>query len=113
MGRNRAQEGGLDFGSRHPVLFRQAPAQLARSEEHTSELQSLRHLVLPYTTLFRSHDALDALWVGIVRKKVGWILDLDIRSFFDKLQHNWLVQIVEHRIGDKRVVRDRKSTRLN
>ena len=51
------------------------------------------------------HDALDALWVGIVRKKVGWILDLDIRSFFDKLQHNWLVQIVEHRIGDKRVVR--------
>src|ERR1019366_8127187 len=51
------------------------------------------------------HDALDALWVGIVRKKVGWILDLDIRSVFDKLQHNWLVQIVEHRIGDKRVVR--------
>ena len=51
------------------------------------------------------HDALDALWVGIVRKKVGWILDLDIRSFFDKLQHNWLVQFVEHRVGDKRVVR--------
>src|SRR5437016_9578160 len=51
------------------------------------------------------HDALGALWVGIVRKKVGWILDLDIRSFFDKLQHNWLVQFVEHRVGDKRVVR--------
>jgi group II intron reverse transcriptase/maturase len=50
-------------------------------------------------------DALDALWVGIVRKKVNYILDLDIRSFFDKLQHNWLVQFVEHRIGDKRVVR--------
>jgi len=50
-------------------------------------------------------DALDALWVGIVRKKVNWILDLDIRSFFDKLQHEWLVQFVEHRIGDKRVVR--------
>ena len=51
------------------------------------------------------HDALDALWVGIMRKKVNWILDLDIRSFFDKLQHEWLVQFVEHRIGDKRIVR--------
>ena len=51
------------------------------------------------------HDALDALWVGIVRKKVNWILDLDIRSFFDKLQHSWLIQFVEHRIGDRRVVR--------
>jgi group II intron reverse transcriptase/maturase len=50
-------------------------------------------------------DALDALWVGIVRKKVNWILDLDIRSFFDKLQHSWLVQFVEHRVGDQRVVR--------
>ena len=50
-------------------------------------------------------EALDALWVGIVRKKVSWILDLDIRSFFDKLQHDWLVQFVEHRIGDKRMVR--------
>jgi RNA-directed DNA polymerase len=50
-------------------------------------------------------DALDALWVGIVRKKVNWILDLDIRSFFDKLQHEWLVKFVEHRIGDQRVVR--------
>jgi RNA-directed DNA polymerase len=51
------------------------------------------------------HDALDALWVGIMRKKVQWILDLDIRSFFDRLQHSWLVQFVEHRIGDRRVVR--------
>ena len=42
------------------------------------------------------HDELDALWVGIVRKKVNWILDLDIRSFFDKLQHDWLVQFVEY-----------------
>src|SRR6266852_2408057 len=50
-------------------------------------------------------DAWDALWVGIVRKRVNWILDLDIRSFFDKLQHEWLVQFVEHRVGDQRVVR--------
>ena len=51
------------------------------------------------------HDALDALWVGIMRKKVNWILDLDIRSFFDKLQHEWLVKFVEHRIGDPRIDR--------
>ncbi len=51
------------------------------------------------------HDALDSLWVGIMSKKVNWILDLDIRSFFDKLQHDWLVRFVEYRIGDKRVVR--------
>jgi RNA-directed DNA polymerase len=50
-------------------------------------------------------NALDALWVGIVRQRVNWILDLDIRSFFDKIQHDWLVQFVEHRIADKRVVR--------
>lgn len=50
-------------------------------------------------------NALDALWVGIVRKKVNWIVDLDIRSFFDKLQHDWLVRFVEHRVGDKRMVR--------
>jgi group II intron reverse transcriptase/maturase len=51
------------------------------------------------------HNALDALWVGIVRQRVNWIIDLDIRSFFDKLQHDWLVQFVEHRIGDQRIVR--------
>jgi RNA-directed DNA polymerase len=51
------------------------------------------------------HDALDALWVGIVRKKVNWVIDLDIRSFFDKLQHPWLVRFVGHRIGDRRVIR--------
>jgi RNA-directed DNA polymerase len=50
-------------------------------------------------------DALDALWVGIVRNKVNLILDLDIRTFFDKLQHNWLIKFVEHRIGDVRVTR--------
>jgi group II intron reverse transcriptase/maturase len=51
------------------------------------------------------HDALDALYVGITRKKVNWVLDLDIRSFFDKVDHGWMIKFVEHRIGDKRVVR--------
>src|ERR1700724_985292 len=51
------------------------------------------------------HDALDALTVGIERKKVNWVLDLDVRSFFDKVDHKWLVQFVEHRIADQRIVR--------
>ena len=49
--------------------------------------------------------ALDALSVGIVRKKVNWVLDLDVRSFFDKVDHQWLVKFVEHRIADQRIIR--------
>jgi RNA-directed DNA polymerase len=51
------------------------------------------------------HYALDALWVGIVKKKVDWVLDADIRDFFGTLSHEWLVKFVEHRVADKRVVR--------
>jgi RNA-directed DNA polymerase len=51
------------------------------------------------------HDALDALYVGIERKKVNWVLDLDIRAFFDRIEHSWMIKFVEHRIGDRRVVR--------
>ena len=51
------------------------------------------------------HDALDALTVGIERRNVNWVLDADIRSFFDTLEHGWLVKFVEHRIADRRIVR--------
>lgn len=51
------------------------------------------------------HQALDALTVGIVDRKVNWVIDADIRSFFDTLKHEWLVRFVEHRIADRRVVR--------
>jgi group II intron reverse transcriptase/maturase len=51
------------------------------------------------------HDALDALAAAIVRTKVNWILDADLRSFFDSVSHKWLVRFVEHRIGDLRVIR--------
>ena len=50
------------------------------------------------------HRALDALAVGIERKCVRWVLDADIRGFYDTLSHEWLVKFIEHRIGDKRVV---------
>jgi retron-type reverse transcriptase len=51
------------------------------------------------------HQALDALTVGITTKRVNWVLDADIRGFFDTLEHGWLVQFVEHRVADRRVVR--------
>ena len=52
-----------------------------------------------------AHDALDALAFAIERGKVNWIVDADIRGYFDNINRDWLVRFVEHRIGDRRVVR--------
>jgi RNA-directed DNA polymerase len=51
------------------------------------------------------HFALDALWVGIMRKRVNWVLDADIRDFFGSIDHGWMVKFVEHRVADRRIVR--------
>jgi group II intron reverse transcriptase/maturase len=51
------------------------------------------------------HQALDALYVAITRKKVNWILDCDIRGFFDNLSHDWLLKFVQHRVADRRILR--------
>ena len=52
-----------------------------------------------------AHDALDALTAGIVWKKVNWILDADIRGFFDNLDHGHLLQLLQRRVGDPRMLR--------
>jgi group II intron reverse transcriptase/maturase len=52
-----------------------------------------------------SHQALDALNVGIQRRRVNYILDADIRGFFDHVSHEWMLKFLEHRIGDRRVLR--------
>jgi RNA-directed DNA polymerase len=52
-----------------------------------------------------THNALDALVVGIDSTKVNWILDADVRSFFDEISQEWLVRFLEHRIGDRRIIR--------
>ena len=52
-----------------------------------------------------AHSALDALAVGITRRKINWVVDCDIRGFFDSVSRNWLVRFLEHRIEDKRVIR--------
>ena len=51
------------------------------------------------------HDALDALIVGICSRKVNWILEVDIRSFFDEVSQNWLLRFLKHRIADPRIIR--------
>ena len=51
------------------------------------------------------HDALDALVVGITTRRVNFIFSADVASFFDSVSKNWLVRFVEHRIGDKRIIR--------
>jgi len=51
------------------------------------------------------HDALDALWVGIMRKRVNWVLDADIRDFYGTIDHGWMMKFVQHRIADRRIHR--------
>ena len=51
------------------------------------------------------HDALDALMVGITTTKVNWILEVDIRSFFDEVNRDWLGRFLEHRMADPRILR--------
>ena len=51
------------------------------------------------------HQALDALAVGLGRKKVNWVLDADIRGYFDNLSHEWALKFIEHRVADRRILR--------
>jgi RNA-directed DNA polymerase len=51
------------------------------------------------------HQALDALVVGIERKRVNWVLDADIRGFFDNMDHGWMLRFLQHRIADQRILR--------
>jgi group II intron reverse transcriptase/maturase len=55
------------------------------------------------------HDALNALYAGIMTRKVGWVLDADIRGYFDAIDHEWLMKFIEHRVADKRVLRHIKK----
>lgn len=51
------------------------------------------------------HDALDAVWVAIMQRKVSWVLDADIQGFFDTVSHAWMEKFVAHRVGDSRILR--------
>ena len=51
------------------------------------------------------HNALDAVWVGITQRKVNWVLDADVKGFFDAIFHDWMLRFLEHRIADQRLLR--------
>jgi len=51
------------------------------------------------------HDALDAVWMGISTRHIGWILDADISAYFDSIDHDWMLKFLQHRIADKRLLR--------
>ena len=51
------------------------------------------------------HQALDALAFGIGKRRINWVLDCDVQSFFDRVSRDWLIRFVEHRIGDRRIIR--------
>lgn len=95
---------------------RQRPLGIAALEDKIVQRAAVEVLNAVYETDFlgfsygfrpgrHQHQALDALTVGILRNKVNWVLDTDIRGFFDAIDHGWLMQFVEHRIGDKRLLR--------
>jgi group II intron reverse transcriptase/maturase len=95
---------------------RQRPLGIASLEDKIVQRATVEVLNVIYETDFlgfsygfrpgrSQHHALDALAVGIQKKKVNWVLDADIRGFFDAIDHGWLVKFVEHRVGDRRVLR--------
>ncbi len=51
------------------------------------------------------HKALDALWMALMYRGVNWVLDADVRGFFDAINHDWLLRMIEHRIQDRRILR--------
>lgn len=95
---------------------RQRPLGVPTLEDKLVQRATVRVLNAIYETDFlgfsygfrpgrSAHNALDAVWMGLMRKPVNWVLDADIRGFFDAIDHGWLVKFLEHRIGDRRVLR--------
>ncbi|MGO9888011.1 MAG: group II intron reverse transcriptase/maturase, partial [Solirubrobacteraceae bacterium] len=95
---------------------RQRPLGVAALEDKLLQRAVVEVLNTIYETDFRGfsygfrpgrspHHALDALAAGILRKKVNWVLDADIRGFYDATDHEWMLKFLEHRISDQRVLR--------
>src|SRR5918994_4260486 len=95
---------------------RQRPLGVAALEDKLLQRAVVEVLNAIYETDFRGfsygfrpgrspHHALDALATGILSKKVNWVLDADIRGFYDAIDHGWMLKFLEHRIADKRILR--------
>jgi RNA-directed DNA polymerase len=94
---------------------RQRPLGIAALEDQIVQQAAVRVLnqiyevdFLGFSDGFRprrgQHDGLDALGVGLMRKKVNWVLDADMRGFFANIDHGWLRQFLEHRIAARRIL---------
>jgi hypothetical protein len=108
VGAVRRESGGEPPGSACATAKGNVP-----SEAFTQSLEVLNTIYeedfLGFSYRFRpgrsQHDALDAVSAGLHRKKVSWVLDADIRGFFDAIDHEWLEKFVAHRIADPRIQR--------
>jgi group II intron reverse transcriptase/maturase len=118
---DRVQSGGFRAKPSKRVWIpkqdgRQRPIGIAALEDKIVQQAAVRVLnhiyekdFLGFSYGFRpersQHNALDAIWVGITQRKVSWVLDADIKSFFDTINHTWLMKFLERRIGDPRMLR--------
>jgi group II intron reverse transcriptase/maturase len=95
---------------------RQRPLGVTALEDKIVQRATVEVLNAVYETDFKGfsygfrpgrnqHKALDALYEGIRQKQVNWVLDLDIKGFFDSMAHEWLMKFMEHRLADRRVLR--------
>ncbi len=95
---------------------RQRPLGVAALEDKILQHAVVEVLNAIYETDFRGfsygfrpgrspHHALDALAVGVLSEKVNWVLDADIRGFYDAIEHGWMLKFLEHRIADGRMLR--------
>src|SRR5437016_5127502 len=92
-----------------PVRLSSIPTKIVQHAVGTVLNQIYEEEFLGFSYGFRpgrgTDDALDALWVGIIRKKVNWVLDADIRDCYGSFSHEWMVKFLQHRIGDRRILR--------
>ncbi|HEV2042416.1 MAG TPA: group II intron reverse transcriptase/maturase, partial [Casimicrobiaceae bacterium] len=95
---------------------RQRPLGIAALEDKIVQQAMVTVLTPIYETDFlgfsygfrpgrNQHQALDALWMGFHWRRVNWVLDADIKAFFDTVDHDWMLRFLEHRIADRRVLR--------
>jgi group II intron reverse transcriptase/maturase len=99
---------------------RERPLGIPTLEDKIVQRAAVRVLNAVYEELFlgfsygfrpkrNQHNALDALYMGLQARKINWVYDADIQGYFDAIGHEWLVKFIEHRIGDRRVIRHIKK----
>jgi RNA-directed DNA polymerase len=107
--RSRRQYIPKPDGRQHPLAVAALEDKIVQRATATLLNAIYEEDFLGFSYAFRpgrsAHHAMDALVVGIGSRKVNWILDADIRSFFDTISQEWLVRFLEHRIGDQRIIR--------